>query len=90
MWSAQFRTSTGDSTGQNTKDTHPIPGYELKFLIPPGIGPGPPGWKAGTLTDHTTNKFCYVHKFLHETSYKLNVFFLMETLNRLKSTYFKK
>ena len=32
-----------------TKGTHPIPGYELKFLIPPGIEPGPPGWKAGTV-----------------------------------------
>ena len=32
-----------------TKDTHPIPGKKLKFLIPPGIEPGPPGWKAGTL-----------------------------------------
>ena len=32
-----------------TKDTHVIPGYELKFLTPPGIEPGPPGWKAGTL-----------------------------------------
>ena len=44
-----IRASAGDSTGQNTKDTHPIPGEELKFLTPPGIEPGPPGWKAGTL-----------------------------------------
>ena len=32
-----------------TKDTHPIPGHKLKFLTPPGIEPGLPGWKAGTL-----------------------------------------
>ena len=32
-----------------TKDTHAIPGQKLKFLTPPGIEPGPPGWKAGTL-----------------------------------------
>ena len=44
-----IRASTEDNTGQNTKDTHPIPGQELKFLTPPGIEPGPPGWKAGTL-----------------------------------------
>ena len=31
-----------DNTGQNRKDTHPIPGQKLKFLTPPG-------WKAGTL-----------------------------------------
>ena len=29
--------------------THPIPGQKLKFLTPPGIEPGPPSWKAGTL-----------------------------------------
>ena len=33
---------------RNTKDTHPIPGQKLKFLNPPEIEPGPPGWKAGT------------------------------------------
>ena len=43
------RASAEDNTGQNTKDTHPIPGQKLKFLTPPGIEPGPPGWKAGTL-----------------------------------------
>ena len=36
-------------TAQNTKDTHPIPGWELKFQTPPGVEPWPPGWKAGTL-----------------------------------------
>ena len=39
--------TTQDRT--QTKDTHPIPGQKLKFLTPPGIEPGPPGWKAGTL-----------------------------------------
>ena len=43
------RASAEDNTGQNTKDTHPIPGQKLKFLTPPGIEPGPPGLKAGTL-----------------------------------------
>ena len=42
------RVSVEDNTGQNTKDTHPIPGQKLKFLTPPGIKPGPPGWKAPT------------------------------------------
>ena len=32
-----------------TKDTCTIPGEKLKFLTPPGIELGPPGWKAGTL-----------------------------------------
>ena len=32
-----------------TKDTNPIPEQKLKFLTPPGIEPGAPGWKAGTL-----------------------------------------
>ena len=31
------------------KDTHPISRQKLKFLTPPGIEPGPTGWKAGTL-----------------------------------------
>ena len=33
-----------------TKNTHAIPGQELKFLIPPGIESRPPSWKAGTLS----------------------------------------
>ena len=43
--------SAENNTGQNTDKghTHPIPGKKLKFLTPPGIEPGPPGWKAGTL-----------------------------------------
>ena len=32
-----------------TNNTHPVPGQKLKFLTPPEIEPGPPGWKAGTL-----------------------------------------
>ena len=39
--------TTQDRT--QTKDTHPIPGLKFKFLTPPGIEPGPPGWKAGTV-----------------------------------------
>ena len=29
-----------DNTGQNTKDTHPIPGQKLKFLTPRESNPG--------------------------------------------------
>ena len=47
--SSNVRASVGDHTGQNTKGTHPIPGQKLKLLTSPGIEPGPPGWKAGTL-----------------------------------------
>ena len=36
-----------------TKDTHPVPGYKLKFLIPPDIESESPSWKTGT-TDHVT------------------------------------
>ena len=45
----KVRASDEDNTGQNTKDTHSIPGQKLKFLIPPGVEPEPPAWKAGTL-----------------------------------------
>ena len=31
------RASAEDNTGQNTKDTHPIPGQKLKFMKPPVI-----------------------------------------------------
>ena len=48
------RASAGDSTGQNTKDTHPIRGQELKFLTPPGIEPGPQGLEGRDSTDHAT------------------------------------
>ena len=34
-----IRASAGDNTGQNTKDTHLIPGQKLKFLTPPEIEP---------------------------------------------------
>ena len=37
-----------------SEETHPVPGMKLKFLTPPGIEPGPPGWKAGTQADHAT------------------------------------
>ena len=32
-----------------TKATHPVPGYKLKFLTLPRIEPGSPRWKAGIL-----------------------------------------
>ena len=38
-----------DNTEQNTKDTHPGLGQKFKFFTPPGMEPGPPGWKTGTL-----------------------------------------
>ena len=48
------RASAEDNTGQNIKDTHPIR-TEIKILTPPGIEPGPQGWKAGRdSTDHAT------------------------------------
>ena len=47
--------SARDNTGQNTKDTHPIPGQKLKFLTPPGVEPGSPGCEVGT-TDHATTR----------------------------------
>ena len=34
------RAPAEDNTGQNTKDTHPIPGQELKFLTLPESNPG--------------------------------------------------
>ena len=46
------RESVGDNTAQNTDKVHtpnPRTYGKLKFLSPPGIEPGPPGWKAGTL-----------------------------------------
>ena len=49
------RTTTGDNTGQNTKDTHPVPGLILKFLALPGIEPGL--WVVRQdSTDHATSK----------------------------------
>ena len=46
------RPSTRDNTGLNTKDTHLIPGHKLKFLTPPGIEPGPSGYKTVDSSDH--------------------------------------
>ena len=43
-----------------TKDTQPIPGQKSKFLTPPGIEPGPPDWKAGTLQTSHGNGYCIV------------------------------
>ena len=44
------RASAGDTQDRTqTNDTHPIPGQKLKYLTKPGIEPGPPGWRAGTL-----------------------------------------
>ena len=37
--------TTQDRT--QTKDTHSVTGYNLKFLTPPGIEPESPSWKAG-------------------------------------------
>ena len=44
-----IRVTAIDKTGQNTKDTHPVQGWKLKFLAAPRIETGPPGCKAGTL-----------------------------------------
>ena len=58
------RASAEDNTGQNTKDTHPIPGQKLKFLTPSGIEPGPPGWKAGTLPTTPRPRILIIVKLL--------------------------
>ena len=42
-----------------TKDTHSVPEWRLRFLSPPGIELGPPDWKTGT-TDHATETDLYV------------------------------
>ena len=44
------RASAGDSTEQNIDEGH-TPNLRIGIIIPdpPGIEPGPPGWKAGTL-----------------------------------------
>ena len=49
VWSAQWPLPETTKDRTPTKDTLPIPGQKLKFLIPPRIKPGPPDWKAGTL-----------------------------------------
>ena len=43
---------TPEATQDRTwiKDTYPVPEYKLKFLTPPGIQLGPPGWKAVSLS----------------------------------------
>ena len=63
------RASAEVNTGQNTDKghTHPIPGQKLKFLTPPGIKPGPPGWKAGTLP--TTSRRRYQTNFMWLNSF---------------------
>ena len=38
-----------ETTYDRTQRKHTQSQDKLKFLIPPGIEPGPPGWKAGTL-----------------------------------------
>ena len=44
------RASAKNNTRQNTDEGEtPVPREKFKFLIPPGIEPGPPRWKPGTL-----------------------------------------
>ena len=53
------RASAGDNIGQNTRDTHPIPGQKLKFLtFPTGNRnrAAAPGWKT-TATDKILQLF---------------------------------
>ena len=60
---SRIRTTARHNTEQITKGTHPVPGYELKFLTSPGIEPEPPSWKAGRLPTtpkrRTPNKVRY-------------------------------
>ena len=61
------RASAEDNTGQNTKDTHPIPGQKLKFLTPPGIEPGMEGRDStddATATDSFLNNNCKLKKIV--------------------------
>ena len=52
--------SAGDSTGQNTgKGYTPNPRIGIKIPDPPGIEPGPPGWKVGTLPTTPRDRFYY-------------------------------
>ena len=49
------RASAGNNTGQNTKDTHPIPGQKLKFLTPRESNPGRrAGLEGRDSIDHAT------------------------------------
>ena len=41
---------------ETTQDRHPVPGYKFKCLSPPGIEPGPQGWKAGILPTTTRRR----------------------------------
>ena len=62
------RASAVDNTEQNTKDINPIPGQKLKFLTPPGIEPGPPGWKPGTLSTKPLRRiFLFIFYKFNET-----------------------
>ena len=61
-----------------TKDTHPIPGQKLKFLTPPGIEPGSPGWKAGTLPTTPRRRpylfielYCFVKVLINPNNTKI-------------------
>ena len=47
------RASAEDNTGQNTKDTHPIPGQKLKF-DPAGNRTRAVGLEGRDSTDHAT------------------------------------
>ena len=50
MWSAQCQgLRRRQYRTEHRQRTHPTPGQEWKFLTPPGIEPGPPGWKAEAL-----------------------------------------
>ena len=58
------RASAKDNTGQNA---HPIPGQKLKFLTPPGIEPGPLGWKARTLPTMAQLRIKWFHSYIQYT-----------------------
>ena len=68
--------TTQDRT--QTKDTHPMLGQKLKFLIPPGIEPGPPGWKAGTLPT-TPRRRMKSSSFFLLPFFLLHIFFLSQS-----------
>ena len=69
-----------------TKDTHPIPGQKLKFLTPPGIEPGMPGWKAGTLSTMPRRRITTSYNYLYYM-HKIKIVATYTNENRI--TYFR-
>ena len=48
------RATARDNTGRNLEGTHPVVGWKLKIMTPPGIEPGRAGLESRDFTDHAT------------------------------------